>query len=428
MFTPFANTNVTELMFTPPLNNIQSTISTPPFTENNIVNLIDSDIESNSSIIGNEIIYIVDRDAHESEEDEPQLLLQPPHKKRRRSQKHDIATITYELYISPGFTIKKWKLPELKATAKRFMLPVSGNKTMLIERIVNHFTMVKNAIIIQRVFRGMLIRMCSKLRGPAAKQTSICLNESDGFTLEPLNEMDYKRFVSFEDDGFVYGFDIGSLINCFKTKGYVENPYNRKRFQSERLNNLITLARLIHILYPGVLSVEEQMMPAFQATIMPRQRRMRRNQVIYNESQTLILRKLETLQNMSIQQRITEIFIEIDSLGNYSQSSWFTGLNIRELLRFYRCIYDIWHYSQELNNETRNQICQFGNPFPTINQRSRLTFEIMQNICLNVIESMVFTGVDRDACTLGAFYVLTALTVVSYQARQSMPWLYESLI
>ena len=49
-------------------------------------------------------------------------------------------------------------------------------------------------------------------------------------------------------------------------------------------------------------------------------------------------------------------------------------------------------------------------------------------MCLSVMEDLVYMGIDRDARMLGAFQVLTCLTFISYDARRSMPWLYEALI
>jgi hypothetical protein len=41
---------------------------------------------------------------------------------------------------------------------------------------------------------------------------------------------------------------------------------------------------------------------------------------------------------------------------------------------------------------------------------------------------MIFMGVDDEHRKLGAFHALSALTVVSMGARDTMPWLYESLM
>ena len=64
----------------------------------------------------------------------------------------------------------------------------------------------------------------------------------------------------------------------------------------------------------------------------------------------------------------------------------------------------------------------------TIDDINDYSLEDLQNLCLSVIEDMVYTGVDVEYKTLGALHVLSVLTIVSYSAREAMPWLYESLI
>ena len=41
---------------------------------------------------------------------------------------------------------------------------------------------------------------------------------------------------------------------------------------------------------------------------------------------------------------------------------------------------------------------------------------------------MVYTGIEREYKELGALHVLSVLTVVNCEARENMPWLYESLL
>ena len=72
-----------------------------------------------------------------------------------------------------------------------------------------------------------------------------------------------------------------------------------------------------------------------------------------------------------------------------------------------------------------------GDPFLNV-LNERVTYD---NICINrlreacvtIIENMVHTGIDTEFRKIGALHVLTALTVVSLPARNSMIWLYESL-
>jgi len=59
-----------------------------------------------------------------------------------------------------------------------------------------------------------------KNAGPAFKmsQRSICKNDTDFATLEPLVEIPFNQFFSFiDDDGDVYGFDIISFNSLLHT-------------------------------------------------------------------------------------------------------------------------------------------------------------------------------------------------------------------
>ena len=46
---------------------------------------------------------------------------------------------------------------------------------------------------------------------------------------------------------------------------------------------------------------------------------------------------------------------------------------------------------------------------------------------LNIFDKMINSSTDQNNQSLGAFYILGALTLVSNQAAESMPWLYESV-
>jgi hypothetical protein len=50
----------------------------------------------------------------------------------------------------------------------------------------------------------------------------------------------------------------------------------------------------------------------------------------------------------------------------------------------------------------------------------------MKKVILEVLEKMVNSGIDKDSKTLGAYYVLGALTLVNESASTSLPWLFQS--
>ena len=50
----------------------------------------------------------------------------------------------------------------------------------------------------------------------------------------------------------------------------------------------------------------------------------------------------------------------------------------------------------------------------------------IQNCTIQLIENMITKGISHECRTLGVFYVLAALTLVSPQAAAALPWLYAS--
>jgi hypothetical protein len=133
----------------------------------------------------------------------------------------------------------------------------------------------------------------------------------------------------------------------------------------------------------------------------------------------------------SIELKILDIFQNIDSLGNYSDPSWFLSLNRQQMLKFVRELHDIWDYRAQLSPETKRNICPpNGDPFRNINTSQILNetnIDNIRKIVYPLLEKFVNSGVDKDGKSLGAYYVLGALTLVNENAATSLPWLFHSV-
>ena len=145
-----------------------------------------------------------------------------------------------------------------------------------------------------------------------------------------------------------------------------------------------------------------------------------------------VIHKIRDVRTKSIEERSRLLFTEIDQLGHYTQSSWFTNLERREYLRYFRCIHDIWVFRAQLSSDIKHKICPLWDPFIFLTTNTsinlvEMTKEQLANLCLSVMEDIVYTGIDHEFKVLGAFHVLVALTIVSLPARGNMPWLYESV-
>ncbi len=295
-----------------------------------------------------------------------------------------------------------YNITQLKQFAKHYKLKISGNKPQLISRIYCFLHLSFYIIKIQKTFRGYLVKKYKQLRGPAIIERKICTNHDDFVTMEPINEIPFNQFISYKDtDGFIYGFDIASLYNLFlKTKTQINNPYNRNPMPKYVFKNISLLLKISKILQlPVNLGFENVM-----------------NNV--------------TLEKM-VEFKTVKLFQEIDALGNYSNPEWFLSLNLFEIKKFAKELFDIWHYRAKLSPEMKSEICPpIGKPFREISLHFLNTEKniwSIKNTLLVVLNKFINSGTNKDNKTLGAYYVLAALTIVNSDAATSLPWLYESV-
>jgi hypothetical protein len=275
------------------------------------------------------------------------------------------------------------------------------------------------------------------------------VNSTDFFTLEPSSEIDFRSFFSYEDNAkFIYGFDIGSLFTLLSktSRSNLLNPYNREKITSSIIDNIESLGNKIRILFPGILEpitrAPERNRLVNRPLRTPRYRNTpydhsgnninnheNRQPHILQRITTPEIRALEIIRMQPVETRILELFMEIDQLGNYTQAEWFSTLNQTQYISLYRLLNSIW---RRLPLDIRSKICILGDPFfnifQSVNDREEVTLERMREVCLRLCENMVFTGFDIEYRKIGALHVLSALTVVSINARRAIPWLYESIV
>jgi hypothetical protein len=376
--------------------------------------------------------------------------------------------MSYIDYYKNNIDLKKYKIPALKSIAKQNKLHVSGNKTDLTARIVNYFNRCNKVTIIQRKFRRSMVRHCSKLHGPALNNRKLCVNDTDFVTMAPLVEIENHSFFSYTDvKQFTYGFDVCSLAQLLKSKGKLYNPYNREKMENVLVGKIITLYRLRYIINPEFKKDNEPLLDSSP----------RSNAIVYNRRSTpirvnrpvmsinpnsnilqtnimpqfssavnieqnsiqmhMINRLLESRIRKTFEQRINDIFTEFDQLGNYTNSLWFFRLSHRDFYRLYRHLVNIWNYRGQIPRDVRLKICPFTSPFSVAYNIPLYlgadTLPLTDNTnpkfaCIDAFENILFTGADDEYRKIGAFHLLSALTIVSSGARNAMPWLYESVI
>lgn len=317
------------------------------------------------------------------------------------------STTVIDVFIPPKFSdyttlkSKKYTLSDLKLICKHYKQKSSGSKEQLIDVIYKFLQGSYNAQIIQRAWKKYCLKVYNKLHGPARKNRKVCVNETDFFTMDPISEISYGQFFSFKDtDEMIYGFDLLSLHNLIVKGGKnTTNPYNRNIIKTNIKNDIKKLIK-----YGNFINEKLDI-------------------VIEDVNKNLAPKKIMEL-------RIKSLFQEIDSLGNYTNSEWFSSLDRIGIIRFIRELYDIWEYRAHLTHIIKMEICPpTGNPFLGLNliDLPLLSVDVLQMISMNCMENIIKTGINRESKCLGCNYVLCAITLVNPEAAQALPWLYYSV-
>jgi hypothetical protein len=322
---------------------------------------------------------------------------------KKGTKKIQDENIVYSDISCENLLVYNYNLSQLKNIAGFYKLKKGGNKNELLTRIYSYLYFSSCIKKVQKWVRGFIVRKYISLHGPACKNKTLCTNEYDFVTMEPLTEIDFHQFISYKDkDGFIYGFDIASLHNLIiksPDTRRIKNPYNRNNMPKNISSKLRMLLR-----YANILKIDVRV--SFENPL----------NTVNDEKSTEL--------------RTVSLFQTIDALGNYSNPEWFLSLNRKQLFSFMRHLMDIWHYRAQLTTETKRNICRpNGNPFEQYDNAQmvrELNITIIRNKILQVLENLVTTGINNDYKSLGAYYILGSLTLVNNNAAEALSWLYQS--
>mgnify|MGYP003345334590 CR=1 FL=1 len=304
------------------------------------------------------------------------------------------------------------KVKELKEIAKSRGLCVTGKKAELKQRIEENIKQHNCVRKIQSRFRAIMTRRWFSLKRTTGLSP---VNESDFYTLEPVNEMEFMYYIDYVDEknNMTYVFNINSLLNLVIKTGALVNPYTRDKMDVRLLYRMIEVIHYTYILFPNNDIVNYLKITAAMAPASAQQ-----------QPQVAAL----PLGNRNTASLATELFIKIDELGNYTNIAWFNNLSNRQLFQF---LIRMRHFWSKINVDVRRQICPRRILFSTANLgiedlNNARTLEENRALVIRIGETLVYDGVEREHRVMGAMYFLTGLTVVSIEARQDMPWLYDN--
>lgn len=305
----------------------------------------------------------------------------------------------YNLIFKFNYTISMFK-----KMCEKYNIYKSGNKEELSKNIYSFLYATNSIIKIQRVFKIFLRYKLDTLHGPGLKNKNLCVNDTDFLTMENLNDIPEYNFYSFIDnDKIIYGFDILSLKDAIGKDINFRNPYNRKPLPILNIQNDINLIMRLNKIFDIKNNKKEIKINS-------------NNQPILSIDKQIEFKMLAFCQ-------------KIDELGNYTDLYWFTSLNRNQIIKFIRELYDIWCYRAQLTEQTKKEICPHCDPCVTFNEFELyyIPIEQLKIKMINLIDNLIYKGINRDSQILGASYVLSALTLVNETAAQSMPWLYYSV-
>jgi hypothetical protein len=325
-------------------------------------------------------------------------------RKRRKEEKKEEKK---ELYIPKPeeyelIKTKNYKVLELKKICKKYNLKVTGKKEELKDRIYDYLYKYNPATIIEKITRGYLTRKYFKLKGETLYKRELCVNETDFLTLENIKEIPHYQYYSLKQNNCNYGFNIISLNNLIKRSNNKDlyNPYNRLLINKEEIEKIKEIINYTMFMkYPIELEIEEE--------------------------------KKELSIQEKLKLRIYKIFEKIDELGNYSNAEWLLELNKTKLLKLIKEIHEIWYYRITITQETKRSINHpYGNPFRNINIHTLFTLNSLDllEIVIILLEELLFKCINDEYASLGAIYILSALTLVNKNCADALPWLYESAI
>ena len=252
----------------------------------------------------------------------------------------------------------------------------------------NNNTIIK----IQKLIRGFLVRNNIKNRGISCYTRKNIYNDTDFLSFDDIKDIPIEDYYSFTDeDNCTWMFKISTFKELLKNSDI--NPYNNKKIDSliiKKFNKFISKIEKYRKIEIEKIEIDD---PA-----------------------------------LKLQQKCVSIFQIMDNLKQYTQCEWFLDLNIEQLRELYKQMEDLWNYRAHLTEENKKSYVKNGILFDTkysiinsINNKIKLS-----NILLDNFHRLTTEGKTVSDRTTGALWILSGLTIVSQDARNALPWLFQA--
>tara|TARA_B100000575_G_C23137730_1_gene661347 strand:- start:1660 stop:2676 length:1017 start_codon:yes stop_codon:yes gene_type:complete len=251
---------------------------------------------------------------------------------------------------------------------------------------------IKTIIILQAYLRRYIVLSNIYYRTITCYCRHLVSNQTDCTSLENITDISIGEYFGYKDQSNIYwGFNISTFKELLQFN--FNNPYNTIAFSDgvkERFNKLLSL---------------------------------------YEKNSTVKI-PCEVVKDpyVKLQQKCVEIFQIMDGLKQYTQCRWFLDLNLHQLKELYKQVEDIWNYRINLSPQEKCKYVTDGKLFiynnnyiQKINSKLKLA-----NIILDNFKRLVTEGQTVEDRTTGSLWILSGLTIVSNDARNALPWLFQS--
>jgi hypothetical protein len=250
------------------------------------------------------------------------------------------------------------------------------------------------AIKIQKAWRKVNSYLTLFHQGPCIKARSLSTNNSEVFSLEPIESiLDFYYFSFADTQNNLWTFDIRSIAQMISLGTFKINPYNRQpiseRIVKKALNRIAWLrSRKYTILYPS------------------------------NNDLT---------PDQLWRQKILDVCMRLESFGFHISCEWFSEMSLETHIEFYKFMYELWNYRLGLSIQAQCEIVPPpANLFKTRYEKKH-NLHWWEKVNLQLIETLIASSSNKESQRLGATYCMMGFVKVNKDAANAFPWLYESL-
>ena len=331
-------------------------------------------------------------------------------------------------------SLEYYKLIKYTNEGSKFLQAINNTEKLksFFDLLLKANQFLPQLIKLQRYIKKSLKLYNKKIHGPAYINRSLCVNDSDFFTLDELKDIPNNEFISFTDEkGFVYGFHIDSITQLIlkSDENYFEQ-FNKKIKNKHIIinNNKIKLCyqqfiKLLYNHYNKIKIINPYTRFIIDGTI-------KLNVLKLYARKEYNINKIEEIVEIvdiktSVRNKCLNIFQKIDFHGYQTDINWLYDQNNNILKIFYKKLALLWNFEFGLNNEARYKISKSHNIFVNLHDImiSKIDKYTLLDKILEPVNAIVSNGETDADKQSGCIIILYALAFINNRCILANPWL-----